>query len=113
MFSEASTFNRNLNDRKTGRVTSIQGMFARAKQFNGLIGSWDTSQVTSLDTAFSGAAAFQGNGIALWDTSRVTTFASFELTAPAEAGITACNKRKIADVWSTESTSTDERTMRN
>jgi hypothetical protein len=76
-------------------------MFSGAITFNGNVQSWQTSIVTSLASAFKGSTAFQGNGLAHWDTSRVTAFSDLFLAA----GITACNKRKLADVWSTESTS--------
>ena len=76
-------------------------MFSGAITFNGNVQSWQTSMVTSLASAFKGSTAFQGNGLAHWDTSRVTAFSELFF----EAGITACNKRKLADVWSTESTS--------
>ena len=105
-FNSATKFARDLNGWKTGSATKLYKMFAGAVSFNGNVQSWQTSIVTSLSNVFSGSTAFQGNGLAHWDTSRVTTF-NKELFF--EAGITTCNKRKLADVWSTESKSIDSR----
>ena len=96
----------------TKSVTSLKRAFHGASSMNAGLGKWDVSKVTDLDETFNGASAFQGDGLAHWNTTSVSTFApSFTATFELNSGITACNKRKIADVWSTESTSTDERTM--
>ena len=112
-FNSATKFARDLNGWKTGSATKLYKMFAGAVSFNGNVQSWQTSIVTSLSNVFSGSTAFQGNGLAHWDTSRVTTFTEAgikeEATTFFEAGITTCNKRKLADVWSTESKSIDSR----
>ena len=93
----------------TKSVTSLKRAFHGASSMNAGLEKWDVSKVTDLDETFNGASAFQGDGLAHWDTTSVSTFApSFTTTFELNSGITACNKRKIADVWSTESTSTDE-----
>jgi hypothetical protein len=96
----------------TKSVTTLKWTFYGASSMNAGLGKWDVSKVTDLDETFNKASAFQGDGLAHWNTTSVSTFApSFTTTFELNSGITACNKRKIADVWSTESTSIDERTM--
>lgn len=91
---------RDLSEWKTGSATTMQKMFASTTTFNGDLRKWDTSKLRNAERMFSGATAFAANGLSFWDISRVTQLNSFILNS----GITNCNKRKIADVWSNEST---------
>jgi hypothetical protein len=59
---------------------------------------------------FENAELFEGEGLSYWEISKVKTATSFDSAGAGAvfigaSALTACNKRKIADMWSTESTS--------
>ena len=91
---------RDLSEWKTGSARTMQKMFASTTTFNGDLRKWDTSKLLNAANMFDGATAFAANGLPFWDISSVTKLNSFI----SNSGITPCNKRKIADVWSNEST---------
>ena len=71
MFNGASSFNGNITDWDTSKVTRMDNMFNGASSFNGTITDWDTSKVTRMNNMFAGASSFNGT-ITDWDTSKVT-----------------------------------------
>ena len=52
VFYEASSFNKDIVNWNTSKVTNMDIMFNRAFKFNQDIGNWDTSSVTSMIECF-------------------------------------------------------------
>jgi surface protein len=75
MFSQASSFNQNLNSWDVSNVTNMAGMFSQASVFNGNITSWIVSGVTNMGQMFYSARNFNQN-IGCWDVSNVTNMGS-------------------------------------
>ena len=70
-FGGKSTFNGDISNWNTGKVTNMQNMFRSASAFNQDIGNWNTAQVTTMYYMFYSTAFNQDIGS--WDTSKVTT----------------------------------------
>jgi surface protein len=64
-------------------VKFLNHTFANANSFNANLGSWDTSQVVTLSATFWATFAFEGNGLANWDTGSVTNMDNTFATASA------------------------------
>jgi surface protein len=82
------SFNQDISEWNTSRVTSMTGMFAGASAFNKDISSWDTSKVLTMYRMFAGASKFNNGQITsgfgtkaltytpgsnVWNTSMVTS----------------------------------------
>jgi Mycoplasma protein of unknown function, DUF285 len=74
VFMGQTTFNSPLTGWRTTNATNFAQFFQGATKFNQPLGHFDVSKVLSLDRAFYGAKAFQGQGLATWNTARVTSF---------------------------------------
>ena len=71
MFRDAVAFDQPIGAWTTSSVTDFSGMFFRALSFDQPIGEWDTSGATTMKKMFYDAVAFD-QPIGEWDTSRVT-----------------------------------------
>jgi|ETNmetMinimDraft_15_1059895.scaffolds.fasta_scaffold157181_1 surface protein len=76
MFQQAASFNADLSQWDTSKVTRMDSMFNAATSFNADLSQWDTSQVTRMDSMFYQAANFNAN-LSQWDTSKVTSMSSW------------------------------------
>jgi len=72
MFSEATSFNSNMNGWDVSMVQDMTSMFDSAISFNSDISSWDTSNVISMKRMFSNASAFNVD-LSSWDVSSVAS----------------------------------------
>ncbi len=71
MFQNALTFNQNIGDWNTAKVTDMNDMFSQAGAFNQDISDWNTGMVTNMNGMFQAAVRFNQN-IGSWDTGEVT-----------------------------------------
>jgi len=71
MFRSASAFNQDIGRWNIEKVTDMEWMFQTAIAFNQDIGSWDTAQVTNMENMFKYAFAFNQD-IGSWGTVQVT-----------------------------------------
>jgi surface protein len=71
MFLDTISFNQDISNWDTSKVTNMENMFNSAKAFNQPIGAWDTSNVTNMAGMFTRANAFN-QPIGTWNTSKVT-----------------------------------------
>ena len=71
MFQNALTFNQNIGDWNTAKVTDMNNMFNQAGAFNQDISDWNTGMVTNMNGMFQAAVRFNQN-IGSWDTGEVT-----------------------------------------
>tara|TARA_B100000700_G_C14876776_1_gene776044 strand:- start:669 stop:1127 length:459 start_codon:yes stop_codon:yes gene_type:complete len=75
MFQGATSFNKNLNNWKTGSVEYMTDMFNGATSFTGDISNWDVSSVTRMLGMFQGATSFNKN-LKSWKTDSVIVMTS-------------------------------------
>jgi len=94
-----STFNSDIDNWDTSRVTTLAETFYIAVAFNQPLTTWDTSLVTTLARTFYGAAAFN-QPLTTWNTSRVTTLTATFDNTPA---LSECNKALIHAAFSSNS----------
>ena len=69
MFYTSGSFNGDISQWDTSRVTTMEGMFYDSSAFNGHLSEWDISSVTTMDGMFYEAAAF--SQYLCWDISHV------------------------------------------
>jgi len=75
MFSQATSFNQDLNAWDVSGVTTMTRMFNVASSFNGDVSNWDVSGVADLGYMFERASSFNHPGIGSWNTSGATSMA--------------------------------------
>ena len=73
MFRNAISFNGQLKDWDTAKVTNMAMLFNGATLFNQPIGSWDTAQVTTMEGMFLGARTFN-QPLANWNVQKMQNF---------------------------------------
>ena len=104
MFSNTA-FNGDLNKWDTGKVESMIYMFWKNSAWNGNLNKWNTGNVQRTMRMFYSATAFEGNGLSYWNMSSMTEASQFSSMPTGQVfqdtALTNCNKRKIADTWST------------
>ncbi|MEM6643311.1 MAG: BspA family leucine-rich repeat surface protein [Bacteroidota bacterium] len=77
MFSNAHTFNENIDHWNVSNVVTMHNMFERAYSFNKSLNSWDVINVTNMSRMFLNAFSFNQD-LDNWDVSAVTNmFAMF------------------------------------
>ncbi len=70
MFSDAASFNQDINNWDVSKVPNMTFMFNGAVSFNQDISSWDVSNVINMSAMFQNATAFNQD-ISSWDLSKV------------------------------------------
>jgi surface protein len=75
MFANALSFNGDVSNWDTGKVTDMSFMFHRAFSFNQDISNWDTSSVTDMGSMFRNATSFN-QSLGSWNISNVTDMTS-------------------------------------
>jgi surface protein len=75
-----TSFNGNISNWDTSKVTDMSSMFRGATHFNQNIGDWDTSKVTNMSSMFREATSFNQD-ISNWITSKVTDMSSMFIEA--------------------------------
>jgi Mycoplasma protein of unknown function, DUF285 len=74
LFSGQQHFNEDIGGWDVSRVSSMQAMFLDAFEFDQDLSEWNVESVTDMSLMFDRAYAFQGQGLASWDTSNVRSF---------------------------------------
>jgi hypothetical protein len=104
LFSNTA-FNGDLSKWSVGNVVTMNSMFQSNNVWNGNLNKWSTGKLTSVAHLFDGATAYEGNGLSYWDMSSIVKAINFDSAYDGRAfrgtALTDCNKRKIADMWST------------
>jgi surface protein len=59
MFENAQSFNQDLSNWNTSKVTNMSRMFDGAQSFNQDISNWNTSKVTNMSRMFDGAQSME------------------------------------------------------
>ena len=80
MFYSATSFNGDISNWDTGKVTDMSFMFNGGTSFNKNLNNWDVSNVTNMLNMFFNADAFNQN-LSNWDTANVTSMANMFLQA--------------------------------
>ena len=100
MFRWAKAFNQPLNNWDTSKVTDMSVMFAHAQAFDQPLNNWDTSNVTSMIQMFRWAQAFN-QPLNNWDTSKVTYMRAMFSSAKAfDQPLNNWDTSKVTDMGS-------------
>jgi hypothetical protein len=98
-FSYASKFTgRGLHKWQTGALNNLQGTFRSTAMADVDLGGWNVTRVTSLVVTFDRMSKFTGAGLNKWNIAKVK---DMTFTFKLATSLTSCNKRKIADAWTT------------
>lgn len=99
MFFGASSFNQPIGVWDVSNGTIFSSMFFEASSFNANLASWDVGKATTFFSMFKGAIAFEGHGLAGWNTGSVTNMANmFYLAKKFNADLALWNVSKVRNM---------------
>ena len=95
MFASTNAFNQDISKWEVSEVTTMASMFSIAKAFNQPLSNWQTSKVTDMSSMFYSAAVFNQD-LSVWDVSKVTTMASmFKLASTFDSDLSTWDVRSV------------------